>query len=209
VSGVKEMTGKILIVDDDAEELDELSDFFSSEGFEVAGIQDGLGSIGLASDFSPDVILLDVMMPGMNGFETCRRMKETEKTKDIPVIFVTGLSKTIDKVKGFESGGVDYVTKPFEVEEMLARVMTQVSLHKLKVERENIIRDLTDALATVKKLEGMLPICMFCKKIKNDKGYWEQVEQYISEHADVRFSHGLCDECSKKHYSEFLIDKAI
>jgi PleD family two-component response regulator len=201
------LKGKVLIVDDDEVELMEFSDFFDSEGFKTFGVTNGETAISKAIEFSPDVILLDVMMPGMNGYEACRRLKAAQATMEIPVIFVTGLSDTKDKLRGFEAGGVDYVTKPFEIEEISARVSAHVALQRLKKEREGIIRELSEALDTVKKLEGMLPICMFCKKIRNDKGYWEQVELYISEHSDVRFSHGLCEECSKKHYSELHADK--
>jgi PleD family two-component response regulator len=204
-----ESKGKVLFADDDKEGMEEMLDLFASSGFETIGAQDGEQAISKARAFSPDVILLDVKMPGIDGFETCRRLKALKETSEIPVIFITGLSRTQDKLCGFEAGGVDYITKPFEVEETFARVNTHVMLHKLKVEREDIIRELTDTLAIVKKLEGMLPICMYCKKIRNDKGYWEQVDQYITDHSDLKFSHGLCEDCSKKHYPELYGEKLV
>ncbi len=195
-----ETFGRILITDDDQSNLEELTDFFNSCGYETVGASDGATAIIKAREFLPDVILLDIRMPGIDGYETCRRLKDNDRTRDIPVIFITALSDTIAKVKGFTAGGVDYVTKPFEIEEIVARINTHITLSRLKREREEIIRELTEALANVKKLEGMLPICMYCKKIKNDEGYWQQVEHYIIEHSGAKFTHGLCDDCCKKYY---------
>jgi PleD family two-component response regulator len=194
--------GKVMIADDDADNLVELIDFLTSSGFEAHGACNGETLIAKAMESTPDLILLDIKMPVMDGYETCRRLKANDSTRDVPVIFLTGLSETHNKVMGFEAGGVDYITKPFDIEEITSRINTHVTLHRLQKEREKIITELREALSTVKQLSGMLPICMFCKKIRNDKGYWEQVEQYISEHSEVEFTHGLCEECSKKHFPD-------
>lgn len=122
----------ILIVDDAPEELKPLIAFLKEKGFQIVGTQNGEEAQKRAEHAHPDLILLDVLMPGMDGFETCRGLKEHEATKDIPVIFMTALTETVDKVKGFDVGGVDYLTKPVQYEEVLARVNAHLMNRKLQ-----------------------------------------------------------------------------
>jgi len=122
---------KILIVDDIPANLGILFDFLTDSGFKVLVAQDGESATQKAEYASPDLILLDVLMPGIDGFETCRRLKINEATKDIPVIFMTALTETVDKVKGLKLGAVDYITKPLQHEEVLARIKTHLSLRNL------------------------------------------------------------------------------
>lgn len=130
----------IVIVDDKPTNLGVLFDFLTDSGFKVLVAQDGESAIQKVEYAHPDLILLDVMMPGIDGFETCRRLKAQESTKDIPVIFMTALSETVDKVKGFNLGAVDYVTKPVQQEEVKARVTTHLKLRNLqkKLEAQNL-----------------------------------------------------------------------
>jgi diguanylate cyclase (GGDEF)-like protein len=121
----------LLIVDDQPNNIKVLFDFLVDNGFRVLVAQDGESALQKAANAAPHLILLDVMMPGIDGFETCRRLKQEEATKDIPVIFMTALSDTPYSVKGFEVGAVDYVTKPIRQEEILARVKTQLSMRKM------------------------------------------------------------------------------
>lgn len=118
----------ILIVDDTPANIAVLADNLQDEGFRVLVAQDGEEGLKRAQLVLPDLILLDVMMPGMNGFDTCRNLKALKETHDIPVIFMTALTETSDKVTGFLAGGVDYVTKPFQMEEVMARVRTHLAL---------------------------------------------------------------------------------
>ncbi len=124
--------GKIYIVDDTPTNLQVLADYLIELGFEVFVAMDGEQAIEQVTQSCPDLILLDVMMPGIDGFETCRRLKTVDATKDIPVIFMTALSETVDKVKGFLAGAVDYVTKPIQQEEVLARITTHLALRQLQ-----------------------------------------------------------------------------
>ncbi len=124
--------GVIVIVDDKPTNLGVLFDFLTDSGFKVLVAQDGESAIQKVEYAHPDLILLDVMMPGIDGFETCRRLKENESTQDIPVIFMTALSDTVDKVKGFSLGAVDYVTKPVQQEEVKARVTTHLIIRNLQ-----------------------------------------------------------------------------
>lgn len=129
-----ESKGVILAVDDNPEHLDVLFEYLAQAGVTVLLAQNGESALKTAEDSVPDLILLDVMMPGCSGFEVCRRLKTNETTKDIPVIFMTVLSDTRDKLKGFEVGGVDYITKPFEHKEVLARVKAHLTIRNLQQE---------------------------------------------------------------------------
>ena len=129
----------ILIVDDTPANVGLLVDYLEDNGFRVVVAQDGVEGLKRAEFARPDLILLDVMMPGMDGFETCRRLKADDKTRDIPVIFMTALTEAGEKVNAFGVGAVDYVTKPFQIEEVLARVKTHLSLRdmRLQLEKQN------------------------------------------------------------------------
>ena len=137
--------GKIHIVDDTPTNLKVLCDYLLEHGFEVFVSMDGETALQQVSKQAPDLILLDVMMPGIDGFETCRRLKASSELKDIPVIFMTALSETTDKVKGFSLGAVDYVTKPIQQEEVLARVTTHLALRRLQICLEQKNRELKAA----------------------------------------------------------------
>ena len=131
-----EIQGVILAVDDNPENLGLLFDYLDLAGFTVLLVQESPNAATHAEKHLPDLILLDVMMPGLNGFEVCRRLKENPATRDIPVIFMTALTDLDDKVKGFEVGGVDYVTKPIQYKEVLARVKTHMTIRKLQKQLE-------------------------------------------------------------------------
>lgn len=124
----------VLIVDDSQENLSVLFDYLQEANFKVLVAERGESAIKRAKHTKPDIILLDVLMPGIDGFETCRQLKNNPHTQDIPVIFISALTDTVDKVKGFEAGGVDYVTKPFQQEEVLARLNTHLTICSLQQE---------------------------------------------------------------------------
>ncbi len=130
----------ILVVDDNPANLGTLFEYLTKLDFTVLVAQSGEDALELVRENMPDIILLDILMPGIDGFETCMRLKENEETKDIPVLFVSSLSETVDKLRGFEVGGVDYISKPFQQQEALARITAHLHLHKLKkaVEEQNI-----------------------------------------------------------------------
>ena len=130
----------ILIVDDTTENLTVLRQMLTANGYRVRPAINGEIALKTIQTSLPDLILLDIMMDGMDGFEVCRRLKSDAMAKDIPVIFISALNGTIDKVKAFQIGGVDYITKPFQVEEVLARVETHMKLHHMQkqVEEQNV-----------------------------------------------------------------------
>lgn len=129
----------ILIVDDNQTNLDVLFELLKNYGFKVLVAQDGESAIEQIQYIHPDLILLDIMMPGIDGFETCHRLKSDPPTQDIPIIFMSALSDTVDKVKGFQTGAVDYITKPFQHEEVLSRIQTHLTIRSLqkKLEQKN------------------------------------------------------------------------
>jgi response regulator RpfG family c-di-GMP phosphodiesterase len=137
----------------------------------------------------------------------CKQLKSDEKTSGIPVIFISALNELDDKIKAFSLGGVDYITKPFQAEEVLARVKTHLTLRTLQKSIEDKNAQLQKALDEVKILSGFLPICSSCKNIRDDKGYWNQIENYISKHSEAEFSHSICPECAKKIYPDLDIHK--
>ena len=155
-----ENRGTLLIVDDIPTNLKVLADYLVEAGFEILVATDGEGALERLKHVQPDLIFLDVMMPGIEGFETCRRLKANEATWDIPVIFMTALTEAEDKVRGFEAGGVDYVTKPIHQEEVLARVNTHLTLHRLQVHLEEAVAERTvelqEALSEVEALKNRL-----------------------------------------------------
>ena len=190
----------ILLVDDQPGNLKVLLDLLKEQQFHVYIANSGERALSTLGNIDPDLILLDVMMPGMNGFETCERIKENERWASIPVIFMTALDDVEEKLAGFGAGGVDYITKPFQRVEVLARINTHITLRKKDLEKEQLIIELKDALAQVKTLTGLLPVCAKCQKVRDDEGYWNRLETYVKKHTDAFVSHGLCPDCMEALY---------
>ena len=205
------LSGKadILIIDDTPANLRLLFQILTAQNYRVRPTVSGKQALEAARAATPDLILLDIMMPEMDGYEVCQHLKANEQTRAVPVIFLSALSDTKNKISAFAAGGVDYITKPFQSEEVLARVQTHLTIHSLQkmlqIRNEELQAknyELAAALAQVKRLSGLLPICASCKKIRNDEGYWQQVEVYIREHSEADFSHGICPECMQKFYPD-------
>jgi len=186
---------KLLVVDDFPENLIILYKILRKE-YEVIGAQSGKEALQILSENRPDLILLDIMMPGMDGLEVCRILKEDDRYREIPVIFITALNHELDESRGFEAGAVDYITKPFKPAILRHRVAVHLELQSQREALAARNEELKQALNRVKELSGLLPICMTCKKIRDDNGYWNQLESYISTHSDVLFSHSYCPDCA-------------
>ncbi len=178
----------LLIVDDNSQNLQFLGDMVEKNGYEPALALSGTRALDYVLREKPDLILLDVMMPEIDGYEVCRRLKADPDTKDIPVIFLTAKTEMDDIVRGFEAGGVDYVAKPFASAELLARIKAHV---ELKLAREEI-----------RTLRGIVPICAMCKSIRDENGQWWMMEEYVSKHTAAEFSHGLCPACAQKLFPD-------
>jgi len=154
-----------------------------------------------------DLILMDVLMPEQDGVETCKQIKNCAHLRDIPVIMVTAKNDLSNLQAAFAAGANDYINKPVQSVDLLARVSSALALkhemdcrkaRELELQRSN--EELQRALKEVKVLRGLIPICASCKKIRNDGGFWQQLEEYLGEHSEAEFSHGLCQPCIKKLY---------
>jgi sigma-B regulation protein RsbU (phosphoserine phosphatase) len=128
------------------------------------------------------------MMPGLDGIELCRRIRAAQLASPLYVILLTSRSSRQDLVAGLDAGADDYLTKPFDPDELRARI--HVGQRTLAL------------IASIKRLTGLLPICSYCKRIRSDEDYWQQVESYISDHTGARFSHGICPACLAKALEE-------
>lgn len=193
---------EILIVDDKPDNLTVLRRILVEQNYTVRPALNGETAMKAINLRQPDIILLDIRMPGMNGYDVCKKLKSDEKTRGIPVIFFSALDAIEDKIRAFSFGCVDYITKPFQAEEVLARVKTHLTLRCLQKSLEDKNAQLQIALEEIKTLQGIIPICANCKKIRDDQGYWNEVETYISKHSNAEFSHGICPACSKALYPE-------
>jgi CheY-like chemotaxis protein len=204
--GVKEKKMfSILIVDDVPKNIQVLANVLECrDDYEIEFATSGKEALEWVSSINFDLILLDIMMPGMDGYKVIRHLKNEKKTREIPVIFLTAKTDEESIVKGFENGAVDYVTKPFIPSELLARVNTHIELKRIRDEQKDVISRLEGALSEVKKLSGLLPICAQCNKIRNDEGYWERIEKYISSHSEADFSHSICPDCAQELYPEYF-----
>ena len=147
---------KILIIDDQPTNLRVIAEYLEMDGFDLMVAQDGQGGLAIAQEGQPDIILLDVMMPGMDGFETCRCLQQDDRTKHIPVIFMTALADVVYKVKGFEAGAVDYVTKPIQQAELLARLNTHLRLRELTRQLQQSNQELLSAFENLKATQRQL-----------------------------------------------------
>lgn len=145
------MAGYVLVVDDMLDNLFILTQFLLDHGYSVRTAKTGGEAVAIVSANPPDLVLLDINLPDMSGFEVCRHLKAVEASRDIPVIFLSGLDNTSDKVKGFEAGGVDYITKPFKIEELLARVQTHVEMRQMHIRLEHEVRERKRAEEALKK----------------------------------------------------------
>jgi DNA-binding response OmpR family regulator len=189
----------ILLADDDKLTLNVLNDTLTRAGYEVITATDGEQAWKKLQESDTQVAILDWIMPGMEGIEICRRAAGVPRLADCYFILLTGKSSTQDLVAGLQAGASDYLRKPFEESELIARVEVGVRFVELQRKLENRVRELESALKQVRRLEGLLPICSYCKRIRNEQDYWERVDAYISQHANVRFSHNICPECYEKH----------
>jgi CheY-like chemotaxis protein len=209
MKGAAQMEAKatILIVDDVPKNIQVLGHVLDREGYLIAAATNGRQALGMIDKVKPDLVLMDIMMPEMDGFEACRRIKEIPALKEIPIILLTAKTETDDIVRGFEMGAVDYLTKPFNPRELAVRVQTHIELKRARDTQKKLVIKLKTALKQVKQLSGLLPICSYCKKIRDDQGAWQQLEVYISEHSEAQMSHGICDDCLREHYPDIAVEQ--
>lgn len=187
---------RVLIAEDDPVFRRMLEATLSQWGYDPIVTTTGLQAWEvLCQEHPPRLAMLDWVMPGMDGVDICRRMRETPAMQLTYVILVTSRDATQDIVAGLEAGANDYITKPYDRAELQARLGVGVRVVDLQQSLADRVKELQEALAEVRQLQGILPICSYCKKVRSDQKYWERVEDYISAHSEVAFSHAICPEC--------------
>lgn len=207
---------RVLLAEDDYLVVQMIKGILQERGYAIVGeAADGSEVVELTQALQPQVVLMDIQMPDMDGLEATRLIYECCPT---PVVVLTAY-ETPELVQRASRVGVGaYLVKPPNSRELeraitiaMARFDDMVTLRRLNAElqayaaeREKLINELQEALANIKTLTGLLPICASCKKIRDDQGYWNQIESYIEEHSEVQFSHGLCPDCTRLLYPDFF-----
>jgi AmiR/NasT family two-component response regulator len=195
---------RVLIAEDDYLNSEMLKGLLEEIWYTIVGeAADGLETVEMTQSLQPDVVLMDIKMPDMDGLEATRLIQERCPT---PVVVVTAY-ETPELVEEASAAGVGaYLVKPPSAREMERAITIAIARFDDLMELRRLNAELQDALAKVRTLSGLLPICSSCKKIRDDEGYWNQLEAYIQEHSKAVFSHGLCPECAKKLYPEVFGD---
>ncbi len=192
---------RILVVDDNPEIVRSTEHLLKRAGYTTATASNGAEAMQVIRTFRPELALTDRDMPEMDGMELCRRIKSDPSLDKIFVIIVSAaFTRSEEQSEGLEMGADSYIARPIANRELLARVDAYVRILRLYRELRHNNTEMEAALAKVKLLSGMLPICSGCKKIRDDKGYWNQVENYVQKHSEATFTHGLCPECSNKFF---------
>ena len=239
---------EILIAEDSHTQALYLKRILETKGYLVSVTHDGEEALNSIYKRKPTIVVSDVVMPEINGYDLCKKIKTDKKLQDIPVILLTELSEPKDIIRGLECGADHFITKPYNEEFLLSHIqyiffnralrrsaMAEMGIeiyfagqkHYLTSDRIQILdllfstyeavihknkaleeanRKLKKSLETINRLKGLIPICSECKKIRNDKGYWQQLEVYIGAHSEAEFTHGLCPDCEKDYYKKFKSD---
>lgn len=197
---------RILVAEDDPVTRRILESTLGRLGWDVITAPDGSGAWGILQTLkgkdAPDLVLLDWMMPGLDGIEICRKLRTTPGFELIYVILLTSRTGKEDLAMGLAAGANDYITKPFDPAELESRVRVGQRMVKLQTSLAARIKELETALGEVSRLQGLLPICSYCKKVRNEDNYWEQVEAYITSTSDVEVTHSICPSCSERMMRE-------
>ena len=194
---------RILIAEDDPVTRKVLEAMLIKMGHDVVVTCNGEEAWQAYLDINtPKLAILDWIMPEMDGLELCQKIRNKPGELPIYIIMLTVKGQKQDIVEGLNNGADDYVTKPFNHDELSARIQAGGRILKLQASLADRIKELEDALSNIKQLQRLLPICCYCKKIRDDKNYWQQVEEYITLHTEAQFTHGICPECYKKVIQE-------
>ncbi len=195
---------RILVAEDDPVTRALLLGHLEGWGYEPVVALDGEGALAALLDPSgPHLAILDWMLPGVEGVEVCRRVRsERPDGERIYLLVLTSRAGKEDVVAALESGADDYLTKPFHAGELRARIRTGARLIELQDGLAARVEELEAALIREKELLGLLPICSYCRNVRDDRSYWRTLEEYLASIPEVRFSHGICPDCLEKHFPE-------
>ena len=191
---------RVLVADDEPVSRTVVAAILRKGGYPVQLATDGEQAWRILQQPDPPaLVVMDWMMPGLDGPEVCRRIRTLETATPSYVILLTSRDASSDIVAGLVAGADDYVTKPPDEDELLARINVGARVVKLQHALADRVRQLEEALSNVKQLQGLLPICSYCKSIRNDQNYWQRVETYISDRSGVQFSHSYCPDCYRQY----------
>jgi phosphoserine phosphatase RsbU/P len=187
---------RILIAEDDAISRRLLERQLQKWGHDVVAVSDGRAALELlqAKD-APALAILDWMMPEMDGIQVCRTLSGPTIERILYTILLTAKGQKQDIVTGLEAGADDYLVKPFDAEELRARLNAGIRIVTLEQALAERVQELEAALTREHELQGLLPICSYCKKVRDDQNYWHEVENYVSQRSAAIFSHGVCPDC--------------
>jgi len=172
-------------------------------GFEVISVVDGLKAWEvLQSPDAPSLVVLDWNMPGLDGPEVCKKIRESVRSSYTYMLLVTARNAKSDVVAGLSAGADDFISKPVDPDELHARLRTGERIVRLEQTLGAQVKELQLAADHVRELQGMIPICMHCKRIRNQSQIWEKVETYIEHRSGAKFSHALCADCLETHYPD-------
>jgi AmiR/NasT family two-component response regulator len=190
---------RILVIEDEAIVAADIQDRLETLGYEVAGWgTTGAEALELARSSKPDLVLMDIMLKGpMNGIQAAHLVRVE---LSLPVIFLTANSDEAVLEQAKISEPFAYLLKPFEERQLRTNIEMALYKSRMERERERLMKELQDAIATIKTLSGLLPICAWCKSVRDDSGYWMRVEQYVEAHSQATFSHSVCPECTNRYF---------
>lgn len=190
---------RVLIAEDDETSRLVLTANLKQWGYEVLVATNGQEALDQLEQPDPPMLaILDWMMPVLDGVEVCRRVRANPALKSAYLILLTAKGTEESIVQGLEAGANDYVAKPFKRRELQARLRVGLRVIQLQDELVRHVAQFEAALEQVKELQGLLPICSYCKRIRDDHNYWEQIDTYVAEHSKAEFSHGICPDCYEK-----------
>ena len=186
---------RVLIADDDVVLRHALKVSLEKWGYEVIACADGAEARAVLKESSVPLAIIDWQMPGVDGPTLCQELRNTPDLSSMYVILLTANSRREDVISGLESGADDYLAKPCDWKQLQARLRIGSRIVTLQQALTARVQELQDALANVQRLSGLLPICSYCKRIRDDSDYWQQMEAYVAQHSEAEFSHGICPTC--------------
>jgi DNA-binding response OmpR family regulator len=190
---------RILIAEDDTISLRVLESALTKWGHDVLSVTTGTAALAaLKQPDAPPLAILDWMMPEMDGVEVCRQIRPILAERFLYILLLTARGRKTDIVAGLEAGADDYLIKPFDCEELRARLNAGIRIMDLQTQLTDRVHQLEDALQRVTELQNLLPICCYCKKVRDDQNYWHEVENYIGTRSGTMFSHGICPDCRER-----------
>jgi DNA-binding response OmpR family regulator len=201
---------RILIAEDDATSRIVLATVLTKDGYDVTATDDGGAAWEvLQRPDTPRLAILDLMMPGIDGLELVRRVRAIPSVAPPYLIIVSTKSEKSDVIAALDAGANDYLTKPFDPGELRARIEVGRRMIEMRFELNENVKELKKALAEVRTLKGIVPICANCKNVRDDQGYWNRVESYLNEHTEADFTHAVCPDCMKRLYPQFKDDSDV